>query len=187
MNKANWASGDGLKTFGKRHNLSFTELKIPFRLVKTYINASQVWHVHMCTITKMAALKSAEINPHFSCVQCIYGIQKACKTSIWLFNATTVHLTLLLILRKAEKTTTDSDLKNNFSAKPGHVNHRLEQPYFVKTFLTSISKSSPWSNLPFSFVPEMCIKMLFLTQSKTTNLCTCREWSMLSKSTAVKI
>ena len=135
----------------------------------------------------MAALKSAEINPHFTFVQCAYGVQQVHKTLIQLFNVTTVHLTLLSMLCNAEKTTTDSDLEKEFSAKPGYINHRLEQPYFVKNLPTTISKFSLLENLPFLFVPKMSIEMLVLTQDTTTNLCTCREWSKLSKSPTVKI
>ena len=121
---------------------------------------------NMCSVTKMATQKVGWNQPPLFLRLVYLWNTKSIQTFIWLFNATTVHLTLLSILCKAEKTTTDSDLKNNLSAEPGHENHRLEQPYFVKNIVTSISKFSPVSNLPFSFVPEMSIKMLFLTQRK---------------------
>ena len=98
-----------------------------------------------------------------------------------------VDLTLLSQLHEAEKTTTDLDLKIRFSAKPGHVNHHFEQPYFVQNLSTTISKFSLLENLPFLFFPEMSTKTLFFIQSKTTNLCTCQEWGMLAKSPTVKI
>ena len=82
----------------------------------------------------MAALKLADITL-LSCVKCAYGVQKVYKTLIWLFNAITVHLTSLLLLRKAKKLTIDSNLKSMFSAIPSHVNHRLEQPYFVMNII----------------------------------------------------